>query len=171
MWQTGIDDQCTKANKAFRRPQISWFTRWVELSFNFVINCHIYRLEKHQLQLDSCHHRGFVDGFCDTLLYPRIWRIVGLHDEPVQIPIDAPCLRRFLTPLTRYQQPRLSFDLQVLVLPIPLLSLTAVTIYASSAKILISVQIAFRTSYVWQIFFRRTFEVTCMDLAIIRKVW
>ena len=24
---------------------------------------------------------------------------------------------------------------------------------------------------VWQILFRRTFEVTCMDLAIIRKVW
>ena len=27
------------------------------------------------------------------------------------------------------------------------------------------------TSYVWQIIFRWTFEVTCMDLAIIRKVW
>ena len=45
------------------------------------------------------------------------------------------------------------------------LSSTAVITYAFPTKISIPVQITFRPSYVWQIFFRRISEVICMNLA------
>ena len=65
------------------------------------------------------------------------------------------------------QRPRLSFHLQVLVLPVPLPRLPPIRLLHKS----ISILIIFKTSYVWHILFRRTFKVRCMNLSIIRKVW
>ena len=78
----------------------------------------------------------------------------------------------FLTLRLDRQQLRLSLHLQVLILPIPLSSLTAVTTYASSMRTSIrNLIIACRKNLqrwlvIYQIPFRRTCEVTRMDLAI-----
>ena len=78
-----------------------------------------------------------------------------VHYKPLQTMIDAPRIS------IKTQSSPPGSDLLV-----PLSSLTAVTTYVSPAKISIPVQITFRTSYVWQIFFRQTFEIRYMDLAI-----
>ena len=59
--------------------------------------------------------------------YNSILLIVGLYNEPMQIPINVPGLQKPLLPSTQCQRSRLSLDLKVLVPPVLLLSLTAVT--------------------------------------------
>ena len=127
------------------------------------------------LRFDS----GFIDGFhnespLEGISYDSILVIVGLHNQPVQI--NVPGLAEIISDVvigyhdlqgsaTETQSSPPSFGSLVL-----LSNSTVVTTYASLAKISIPNQITLRPSYVWQIPFRRTFEVTCKDLAIIRKV-
>ena len=109
--------------------------------------------------------------------YKSILLIVGLHNQPVQISIDAPGRAGIFIPsdsivsdqdsvsTSKSWSPGTTFELDCGYHP-----RVSCKDINPLAKISIPVQITFKPSYVWQIPFRRTFEVTCMDLAIIRKV-
>ena len=108
---------------------------------------------------------------CAGTSYDSILLIVGLHNLPVQISIDAPGHAGVFIPpnlmvsdqdsvsTSKSRSPGTTFELNCgYHLRVSCKDINP------RAKISIPVQITFRPSYVWQIPFRRTFEVTCMDL-------
>ena len=81
--------------------------------------------------IDRLTLEEFIDGFHDGVSTERApvtirsWLTRMVHDEPMQIPIDAPRLLRLDRQLLRF-----SFHRQVLVPPVLLSSLTVVTTHA-----------------------------------------
>ena len=103
-----------------------------------------YQLKVHQLRFDPhCHRLAYIVMTWAGLPMSTDWKgtsynsifvIIGrltkmIQYKPVQIPIDAPRLPRL-----DCQRQRLILYLQVLVPPVRLLSLTAVTTYTSSMR-------------------------------------
>ena len=94
--------------------QISHYTREAGDNFRH-FPAFFVLLPRHQANYDSV-----------AVVVNRLKKMLRI--EPVQM-IDAPGLRRSLSPSTRCQRPRLGLHLQVLVPPVPLSNSTAVTTY------------------------------------------
>ena len=174
-------------------------TYWKDTSHDLGEISYVYQLEKYKLQFNPSHCWLTRCASANMSIYPssgnnikcynwiswslrvsnqssvltsKLWSFLDAYHQPAWIDIirRAGADINWCTPASWLNRLRLSLDLQVLVLPIPLLSWTAVTTYTSSMRSFRNLITTYRKNLnmdlTCQISFRRTFGVKCMDLAI-----
>ena len=144
---------------------VDWMARWMVLLIDFAMRLPVLRIRKALATIQSLSSSS--GAMIQSLSLPRLYakqisrctRAGGDNFRRCNLIPRSPRVNdRDSVFTSKFWSPRYHFRARLRLPPTRLLQR-----YQSSF------QITFKTSYVWQIPFRRTLGVTCMDLAITRS--